>query len=87
MFERFGNGRNIEIIINDELLKMLIELQNQFTKLKEMDNDKYKGEDIELPRPTPEEWWDCGAVIAGGECKNITNYIISYIKCIMMIYN
>lgn len=43
MFERFGNGRNIEIIINDELLKMLIELQNQFTKLKEMDNDKYKG--------------------------------------------
>lgn len=49
MFERFGNGRNIEIIINDELLKMLIELQNQFTKLKEMDNDKYKGEDIELP--------------------------------------
>jgi hypothetical protein len=56
MFERFGNGRNIEIIINDELLKMLIELQNQFTKLKEMDNDKYKGEDIELPRPTPEEW-------------------------------
>lgn len=56
MFERFGNGRNTEIIINDELLKMLIELQNQFTKLKEMDNDKYKGEDIELPRPTPEEW-------------------------------
>ena len=31
MFERFGNGRNTEIIINDELLKMLIELQNQFT--------------------------------------------------------
>ena len=39
MFERFGNGRNTEIIINDELLKMLIELQNQFTKLKEMDNN------------------------------------------------
>ncbi len=56
MFERFGNGRNTEIIINDELLKMLIELQNQFTKLKEMDNDEYKGKDIELPRPTPEEW-------------------------------
>lgn len=43
MSERLGNGRNIEIIVNDELLKMLIELQNQFTKLKEMDNDGYKG--------------------------------------------
>lgn len=56
MFELLGNRRNTEIIVNDGVLKMLIELQNQFTKLKEMDNDEYKGEDIELPRPTPEEW-------------------------------
>lgn len=41
--ERLGNGRNIEISVNDELLKMLIELLSQLTKLKEMDNDGYKG--------------------------------------------
>ncbi|RGV57258.1 hypothetical protein DWW10_04195 [Bacteroides intestinalis] len=49
MSERLGNGRNIEIIVNDELLKMLIELQNQLTKLKEMDNDGYKGGRITSP--------------------------------------
>lgn len=70
MFERLGNGRSTEIIVNDELLKILIELQDQFAKLKEMDNDEYRAFYIELPRPTPEEWGNCEVLIAEGEYED-----------------
>lgn len=70
MFERLGNGRSTEIIVNDELLKILIELQDQFAKLKEMDNDEYRAFYIELPRPTSEEWGNCEVLIAEGEYED-----------------
>ena len=75
IFERLGSGHNTEIVVDNDTLEMLVKLQEQFTQLKEMDDDEYIGFYIELPRPTPEEWGDCEALIADGEYDSEEEFI------------
>ncbi len=69
-FAQLGSGRDTEIVVDNDTLKMLVKLQEQFARLEEMGNDEYRGFYIELPRPTPEEWGDCEASIADGEYES-----------------
>ena len=75
IFEQLGSGRDTEIVVDNDTLKMLVKLQEQFARLEEMGNDEYRGFYIELPRPTPEEWGDCEASIADGEYESKEEYL------------
>ena len=66
IFEQLGSGRDTEIVVDNDTLKMLVKLQEQFAQLEEMGDNEYRGFYIELPRPTQEEWGDCEASIADG---------------------
>lgn len=61
IFEQLGSGRDTEIVVDNDTLKMLVKLQEQFAQLEEMGDNEYRGFYIELPRPTQEEWGDCEA--------------------------
>ena len=50
IFEQLGSGRDTEIVVDNDTLKMLVKLQEQFARLEEMGNDEYRGFYIELPR-------------------------------------
>ena len=56
IFEQLGSGRDTEIVVDNDTLKMLVKLQEQFAQLEEMGDNEYRGFYIELPRPTQEEW-------------------------------
>ena len=75
IFEQLGSGRNTEIVVDNDTLKMLVKLQEQFAQLEKMGDDEYRGFYIELPRPTPEEWGDCEASIADGEYESKEEYL------------
>jgi hypothetical protein len=63
------------LIVEGELLEKLIEVQDKFILLEEMDDDEFRGLYIEIPRPTPEEWGNCEEEIKNGEYKDITEYL------------
>ncbi|WP_257937093.1 hypothetical protein [Alistipes sp. cv1] len=75
VFEQLGSRRDTEIVVDNDTLEMLVKLQEQFARLEEMGNDEYRGFYIELPRPTPEEWRDCEALIADGEYDSEEEFI------------
>ena len=75
IFEQLGSGRDTEIVVDNDTLKMLVKLQEQFAQLEEMSDDEYRGFYTELPRPTPEEWGDCEASIADGEYESKEEYL------------
>ena len=75
IFEQLGSGRNTEIVVDNDTLKMLVKLQEQFAQLEEMGDNEYRGFYIELPRPTQEEWGDCEASIADGEYESKEEYL------------
>ena len=50
IFEQLGSRRDTEIMVDNDTLKMLVKLQEQFAQLEEMSNDAYRGFYIELPR-------------------------------------
>ena len=68
-------GRDTEIVVDNDTLKMLVKLQEQFAQLEEMGDNEYRGFYIELPRPTQEEWGDCEASIADGEYESTEEYL------------
>ena len=75
IFEQLGSGRDTEIVVDNDTLKMLVKLQEQFARLEKMGDDEYRGFYIELLRPTPEEWGDCEASIADGEYESKEEYL------------
>ena len=75
IFEQLGSGRATEIVVDNDTLKMLVKLQEQFAQLEEMGDNEYRGFYIELPRPTQEEWGDCEASIADGEYESTEEYL------------
>ena len=75
IFERLGNERNTEIVVDNNALEMLVKLQKQLTQLEEMGDDEYRGFYIELPRPAPEEWGDCEESIADGEYDSYEEFL------------
>ena len=75
IFEQLGSGRDTEIVVDNDTLKMLVKLQEQFAQLEEMGDNEYRGFYIELPRPTQEEWGDCEASIADGEYESTEEYL------------
>ena len=48
IFEQLGSGRNTEIVVDNDTLKMLVKLQEQFAQLEEMGDNEYRGFYIEL---------------------------------------
>ena len=50
IFEQLGSGCDTEIVVDNDTLKMLVKLQEQFARLVEMGSDEYRGFYIELPR-------------------------------------
>ena len=75
IFEQLGSRRDTEIVVDNDTLKMLVKLQEQFARLEKMGDDEYRGFYIELLRPTPEEWGDCEASIADGEYESTEEYL------------
>lgn len=75
IFEQLGSRRDTEIVVDNDTLKMLVKLQEQFARLEKMGDDEYRGFYIELLRPTPEEWGDCEASIADGEYESKEEYL------------
>ena len=75
IFEQLGSGCDTEIVVDNDTLKMLVKLQEQFAQLEEMGDNEYRGFYIELPRPTQEEWGDCEASIADGEYESTEEYL------------
>ena len=75
IFEQLGSGRDTEIVVDNDTLKMLVKLQEQFAQLEEMGDNEYRGFYIELPRPTQAEWGDCEASIADGEYESTAEYL------------
>ncbi len=51
IFEQLGSGRDTEIVVDNDTLKMLVKLQEQFAQLEEMSDDEYRGFYTELPPP------------------------------------
>ena len=65
--EALGESRQWEIVVGGDMLERLIEIQHRFERLAVMGDDEYRGFDIEVPRPTQEEWGDAEELLASGE--------------------
>ena len=65
--EALGESRQLEIVVDGDMLERLVEIQHRFERLAAMDDDEYRGFYIEVPRPTPEEWGYTEELITSGE--------------------
>ena len=65
--EALGESRQLEIVVDGDMLERLVEIQHRFERLAAMDDDEYREFYIEVPRPAPEEWGDAEELIASGE--------------------
>lgn len=62
-----GESRQLEIVVDGDMLEQLVEIQHQFERLAVMGDDEYRGFYIEVPRPAPEEWGNAEELVASGE--------------------
>ena len=65
--EALGESRQLEIVVDGDMLEQLVEIQHQFERLAVMGDDEYRGFYIEVPRPAPEEWGNAEELVASGE--------------------
>ena len=54
--EVLGEGRQLEIVVNGDILERMVVIQHRLERLAVMGDDEYRGFHIEVPRPAPEEW-------------------------------
>lgn len=54
--EVLGESRQLEIVVNGDILERMVVIQHRLERLAVMGDDEYRGFHIEVPRPAPEEW-------------------------------
>lgn len=65
--EVLGESRQLEIVVNGDILERMVVIQHRLERLAVMGDDEYRGFYIEVPRPTPEEWGYTEELITSGE--------------------
>ena len=77
--EALGESRQWEIVVGGDMLERLVEIQHRFEQLAVMGDDEYRGFYIEVPRPTPEEWWDAEDLVASGEYDSREEFLADWL--------
>ena len=77
--EALGESRQLEIVVDGDMLERLVEIQHRFERLAAMGDDEYRGFYIEVPRPTPEEWGYAEELITSGEYESREAFLADWI--------
>jgi hypothetical protein len=77
--EALGESRQLEIVVDGDMLERLVEIQHRFERLAAMGDDEYRGFYIEVPRPTPEEWGYAEELITSGEYESREAFLADWL--------